>query len=51
MHNLLLSNNYIDKSKIFNHFILILSTLYNFNKQVFMAATEANNRKNGYLFY
>ncbi|MGP1947000.1 MAG: hypothetical protein ACTS85_01100 [Arsenophonus sp. NC-PG7-MAG3] len=51
MYNLLIYNNYVDKSKAFNHFILILSTLCNLNKQVFMAATEAINRKNGYLFF
>ncbi|MGP1924537.1 MAG: hypothetical protein ACTS73_06570 [Arsenophonus sp. NEOnobi-MAG3] len=35
MHDLLLFNNYAAKSKAIDCFMLILSTLYNLNKQAF----------------
>lgn len=50
IHDLLLSNNYATKSKAIDRFMLILSTLYNLNKQAFVAATESTHGRTRIYF-
>ena len=50
MQDLLLSNNYADKHKAIDRFMLILSTLYNLNKEAFVAATEVTHGRTRIYF-
>ncbi|MFP3029276.1 MAG: hypothetical protein ACEY3J_02860 [Arsenophonus sp.] len=51
LHNLLLSNNYAYKSKAIDRFMLVLSTIYNLNKQAFFSESKKSNQcKDRHLF-